>query len=260
MSTLDSVNNMYKKLGYSGKYGGSIWSTVILLLVFICLIAYYYVMNHLEPIKANWAVERCNPLYIPLAGIIIDPDDMSSFDYTQLNFQFCIQGILSSIVSTFLSPVYYLVSVIQNTLNLIVESVNKLRELMNSLRTSIAGVSKTVMEKILNFLVVFQHIIIKLKDIVNKAQGVMVSSIYTMLGTVYTLQAAMGAMVEMSIAILGSLAGIIIALLFIPFELGLIPAIPLIIMFLVILIPLILVIIVSTQVLHQHTSTPPELP
>ena len=80
MTALNSVNAMYDKLGYSGKYGGSIWSTVILLLVFFCIIAYYYVMNHLEPIKANWAQERCNPLYIPFAGIIVNPDDMSSFD------------------------------------------------------------------------------------------------------------------------------------------------------------------------------------
>ena len=98
MTALDSINTIYTKLGYSGKYGGSIWTTVILLLIFCCLITYYYVLNHLEPIKANWAVERCNPLYIPLAGIIVKPEDVSSFDYTQMNFQYCIQGILSSIV------------------------------------------------------------------------------------------------------------------------------------------------------------------
>jgi hypothetical protein len=81
-----------------------------------------------------------------------------------------------------------------------------------------------------------------------------------MLGTVYTLQAAMGAMVEMAVIFLGSLMGVITVLLLIPFGLGLIPAVPLIVMFLVILIPLILVIIVSTTVLHQHASTPPPLP
>jgi hypothetical protein len=108
----DSVKEVYDKVGYGQQYGLDIWITVVLIVVFFCATAYFYVLGHLQPIKADWPVNRCNPAYIPFAGIINPPENSSAMNYTSENFEYCTQNILKEITGYFLAPFYYLMNVI----------------------------------------------------------------------------------------------------------------------------------------------------
>ena len=82
------INKLYNKAGFLEKYGGSLWATFIISLIFFLAISYYYVYNNLDPIKADWINQRCKPNVMPFAGIINppDPNKMSAFEFTQNNF------------------------------------------------------------------------------------------------------------------------------------------------------------------------------
>ena len=108
----DVVNKLYK-VGYLDKYGGSIFITFITLLIFFILISYFQVQNSLKSIKANWVQDRCNPQYIPFAGLINKQPGMSPLEYTGKNFTSCINNILISITQDFLKPIHYLMDVIK---------------------------------------------------------------------------------------------------------------------------------------------------
>jgi len=41
------INKVYEKAGFLEKYGGSLWLTIILILVFFVAISYYHVMNNI---------------------------------------------------------------------------------------------------------------------------------------------------------------------------------------------------------------------
>ena len=69
-STFKKINELYNKKGFIDKYGADIWLTIIICLIFFCITSYYYVLNNIEPIKANWANEKCNPAVLPFAGLI----------------------------------------------------------------------------------------------------------------------------------------------------------------------------------------------
>ena len=64
------IKKLYNKVGFLEKYGGSLWMTVIVILVFFIAISYYYIYNNLQPIKADWANQKCNPTVMPFASII----------------------------------------------------------------------------------------------------------------------------------------------------------------------------------------------
>ena len=98
-SFTDNIENIYNKSGYLDKYGGSIIACVLLLLAFFCVFSYLYVMNHIKPIKSNWANERCNPQVIPFAGLINAPPGESKIKFTADNFSACTTTILASVVS-----------------------------------------------------------------------------------------------------------------------------------------------------------------
>ena len=83
------INLLYSTSGYMNKYGTDVWTTVIICLAFIVFINYYYYINVLEVVKADWPNQRCNPLFLPFAGFIKKPTDMSNLEYTSSNFNSC---------------------------------------------------------------------------------------------------------------------------------------------------------------------------
>ena len=256
------INELYSKTGFLEKYGGSLWVSIILILILFLAISYYQVLNNLQPIKADWANQRCKPGVMPFAGIINppNPEEMSAFEFTSNNFSQCVYSILDEIIGIFLAPFYYLVKVMDDVLNIANKSVQAIRGLFNTVRKAILSVSTEVMGKILNFLIPIQMILMKMKDTMHKTQGIMTASIFTLFGIYDTLRASIGAVVEIIVSLLLALASIIVVLFVIPFGLGMPFAIPLLIIFLIILIPGIMVYIIEVMILKQMVSPLPGIP
>ena len=107
----EKINKLYEKSGYLDRHGLDIFMTVVLCIVFMLAISYYHILNNLQPIKADWENQRCSPGVIPFAGIINKGPDDTAFEYTNENFEQCINTILSSIVDNAFQPFYYLLKV-----------------------------------------------------------------------------------------------------------------------------------------------------
>tara|TARA_B110000285_G_scaffold235453_1_gene317278 strand:+ start:709 stop:2310 length:1602 start_codon:yes stop_codon:yes gene_type:complete len=261
-SIFSVINKLYNKVGFLEKYGGSLWMTVIVILVFFIAISYYYIYNNLQPIKADWANQKCNPTVMPFAGLINPPDPkkMSAFDFTAQNFTGCIQNILSDIAGTFLAPFYYLVNSLTKTLDGLNASVQAIRGVLNTIRNSVGKVSEEIMGKALNIMIPLQQIIIKIKDTINKTQGIMLSSIYMLMGIYQTITASFGAIIQIIMTFLMSIASIMTILFFIPFGLGIPFAIPLLVIFIMILVPGIMVYIIQVMVLKKWVNPLPGIP
>jgi hypothetical protein len=256
------INKLYDKVGFLEKYGGSLWMTVIVILVFFIAISYYYIYNNLQPIKADWANQKCNPTVMPFAGLINPPDPkkMSAFDFTAQNFTGCIQNILSDIAGTFLAPFYYLVNSLTKTLDGLNASVQAIRGVLNTIRNSVGKVSEEIMGKALNIMIPLQQIVIKIKDTINKTQGVMLTSIYMLMGVYQTITASFGAIIQIITAFLMTIASIMVILFFIPFGFGIPFAIPLLVIFIMILVPGIMVYIIQVMVLKKWVNPLPGIP
>ena len=67
----DTLNKLYEKTTYLDRYGGSLVVAVFTIIGVCMFFTYSYLKNHSDVIKNNWQKNRCNPLYIPFAGIII---------------------------------------------------------------------------------------------------------------------------------------------------------------------------------------------
>jgi|TARA_B110000967_G_C18801189_1_gene518548 hypothetical protein len=260
--TYKVINDLYSKTGFLDKYGGSLWISIILVLIFFVIISYYQVFNNLQPIKADWFNQRCNPMVMPFAGLINPPDPkkMSAFDFTSQNFTGCIQSILTDIIGVFLAPFHYLINSFTNILNGLHDAVQEIRKLFNSIRTATADVSSDVMGKILNVLIPIQYMVIKVKDIMNKTQGVVLAAIYMLMGVYQTLIASFGAIIQIASSILISIATIMMVLYFLPFGLGIPFAIPLLIIFIMTLVPAIMVYIIQVMILKQLVNPLPGIP
>ena len=251
------INSIYDKLNYFDLYGGSVLIFIIITLILCFIVMFCQIMQTKEDIAADWVNQRCKPTNIPFAGFINKPDDKSAFEYTNENFQHCMQNILVNVTSYALQPFQFLISSITNVFNEFAQTLDKSRELVNKLRTGISSIGQDVLQRILNVMIPIQKIFITLMDSFNKIQGVMTAGLYTMLGSYFTLKTLMGAILEMIIKVLVVLSVIIVGLWAVPFTW---PAAGIsTLVYLGIAIPLAIIVGFMTEVLHIQTSGIPKL-
>jgi len=249
---LKDIMKQYENLTYFDQYGGSVISLVIITLILLLLCLYCYVIINIEPIKNNWATERCKMYNIPFAGFINKPSNMSFNDFTIQNFNFCSQQILSSITGTMVEPITYITNVISNSLNEMSSSINSIRAVFDKLRTFFETIVKEIMGRLMNIMIPLQQIIISMKDVIGKVQGTMTASLFTLLGSYYALKSLMGAIAQLIIIILIALAVTIAILWILPFTWG--AAISMTAVFVAISIPMIIIIVFLVDVLKVQTS------
>ena len=208
----DEVNKIYKDLSYFDQYGGSVFLFILLILIMFVVLSYSVVMKNIQPIKDNWAKERCKANVIPFAGLINAPEGTSATDFAQQNFTYCMQDILKSITGFATQPLTYITYSINLVYKEIVRALNAIRSLLSNIRTNITSISQEIMGRILNVTVPIRKMLIAFNDMGQKVIGILTSGLYTTLGTYYALKSFLGALVQIIIVILVASIAIIIGL------------------------------------------------
>ena len=250
--TFKNIDKIYDKLTYFDKYGGSLILFILVSILLFLGISYCFVFINIQPIKDNWVNERCKPYILPFAGIINRPENMSSYEYTNQNFQYCMQNIIKDVTGEAVQPITFITNILNEMANIIKESINAVRNMFNKVRTELQSVSQEIMGRLGNIMVPLQNIIIAMRDMLSKVQGVMTASLFTLLGGYYTLQSLMGAIAQFIITILIALAAIIIVLWLVPFTWGV--AATMTALFISIAIPMAIILDFMLQYLHVQPS------
>ena len=260
-----NINELYDGLSYYDTNGVYILMTIIFIIVVIFVFIYFYILNNIQPIKNDWINERCNPKYIPFAGLINGKSGKESLKFTEDNFSGCVQSILQNMTSYIFKPFYYIVDVITEILKGIVIDIDMIRNLLNNVRTALSGVLNEVFKRINIFMIPIIQMVIAVKDMMSKTVGIVTATLYTVFGAYYTLKSLIGSIFELLLKILGIIIGVLvvfIALSFVPIigfigTAGAFATIP-IMMF--VLIPIILMKIFMSDILNTSGSVIPGIP
>jgi hypothetical protein len=258
INSVDKINKLYDHLSYLDAYGTSVLLFIIITIIVFLIQSYCIVMRNAADIKNDWVNQRCNPKVIPFAGFINKPDNKSIVDYTGENFSYCVQDILTNITGYAVQPFNYLISALSSVFNEIQAAINTIRQFLSKLRTNIKNIAQEILSRILNILIPIQQIFITLKDSLSKVQGILTAGLYTALGSYYALQSLMGAILELIIKILITLAIIIVGLWILPFTWP--AAASMTAVFIAISIPMTIIVLFMTEVLHIKTSGIPKIP
>jgi hypothetical protein len=116
-------------------------------LAFFILISSVYVLLSINNVMNNWAEYRCDALLMPFAGLIMQPTlppGTTPSKYTEKNFQYCTQNMMSNSMGDFLQPLEYnnqLASI--NSSNMI-NSLNSSRKNSSNFRNSLSGITTSL--------------------------------------------------------------------------------------------------------------------
>lgn len=217
-NNLNNIKKMYDKLTYFDQYGGSLILFIIVTIVVILLVIYFHVMINIEPIIDDWPNQRCNPAYIPFAGLITRPEGVTAAEYTSENFTYCTQNILKTTTGTALEPLSLITKSLQSVSDIVKDAIQSIRAMFDKIRTSMQAVTEEIMGRTMNIMIPLMQIIISFKDLIGKIQGSMTAGLFTLLGGYYALRSLMGAIVQFIIMILITLSIMIAVFWIAPFS------------------------------------------
>ena len=175
-----NIQDLYNKSSFFDRYGTDIIITIVALIVCIYLIIYFSILNNIQPLKADWENKKCNPAYMPFAGIINNTSaDTSNFQYSLNNFNNCIQEISKEAAQDAMKPVNYLVdeesAIFAGFTNIFKSIIGYFAALL----ASITEFMEQFYNALMNASVEFTRITIKMKDTFGKLIGSLVATMYS---------------------------------------------------------------------------------
>jgi hypothetical protein len=173
-----AVNKLYEKTTYLDRYGGSLVIAVFTIIGVSLFFSYSYLKNHSDVIKNNWQQNRCNPIYIPFAGMIINPKNMSKHEYATNNFFHCFGVLLKDVVEVALAPIEAASILISASVSLIIGTMNSLMGAILYLRNSIASGFGLLGNRSLNALTLLTKLSQLVTSSFNRSQGILVTIMY----------------------------------------------------------------------------------
>lgn len=208
-----TFNTMYDNVGYFDRYSLHIIFVVFVIVLIIGIIIYYHILNNLSSIKNNWEVERCNPKYMPFAGLIHDKKGDEFFSFTSNNFNDCLNNILKENTNKFFSPFFYLINVTSSVFTVVLNSLSAIRIMINNIRENISEVVLDVFKRLEFIIIPILEIFVYMNSVIQKFIASMATVIYTLITTYYTLTTLLISIIRLVVKITWVLAAIIVGLL-----------------------------------------------
>jgi hypothetical protein len=168
MKLYEQLKNIYTKQTYTQKYGGYMWISLLIITVFITIIGYLMSGGKTNSLKKNWSENRCNPGVMPFAGIINNTTGKSAMEYTEDNFTYCVENIISSIANAFIAPLLFALSALNKIFSDMPGIFSELLKLLKDLMDFLKSLMSMMMTIIENVIVAIERLVGDIRDIISK--------------------------------------------------------------------------------------------
>ena len=152
----NKVVKIYKGMTYADQYDTSIVITIFFVITLFVVYSYFKTKINAQPIRDNWAKYRCRPDVLPFAGSLNAPEGESQLDYTQRNFNYCLQELVKPMAKYAVNPIDYLMAGIMKIFTIIDKIIVFIRKMISKIRDSLMAMIRDIWQRILKFLIPIQ--------------------------------------------------------------------------------------------------------
>lgn len=128
---------------------------------------YLFALSQVDHLKRNWVSYRCNPIYMPMAGLI--GQDVFT------NFTKCTMKGFHDYAGYMIDPIMAEFDTVGSTIGELGGALRDMRTTMSSMRGGFLGIVGSVFGKIQNLMSSVQYIIIRMRTLLSRIMGVMMS-------------------------------------------------------------------------------------
>ena len=208
---IDNVNKIYQKSTYLEKYGGSLIFSIFAVLGVAIYFVYLQLKNNSEIIKKDWNKHRCSPLYIPFAGMIMNPKNMSKLDFTTENFSGCFELLLKEIMQVVLAPLEAASILISASVSILSGVMNSFAEAIANLRDMLVDNTGGTAQKQTELVNIITKFTVKIKSALARGQGILIVILYIFFSVYKIISSSFYVLLVASSIILGVMFVLLIA-------------------------------------------------
>ena len=139
---------------------------------------YLFALSRVDFLKRNWVQYRCNPIYMPIAGLV-------GQDVFQ-NFTKCTMKGFHDYSGFVMDPIMAEFDTVGSTVGEIGGALKDMRGMMSSMRGGFMGLVGGVFGKIQNLMSSIQYTIIRMRTLMARIIGVLMSFVYIFYGGMET--------------------------------------------------------------------------
>ena len=221
---MNALHQIYNKKGYFKTHATDVLISVSIIVTCIAFVTRATYKDLIVSVQHDWANQRCNPIYMPFAGVIMPVDGQTAMKTTSNNFDYCAQHDISAMLKTALMPLEYISFVIIRSIDILVHAIVACMAFLAYLKSKMSGMFGMTFMKIADIMVPITIFIVRARDNLAKMNAVMVTSLFTTL-VVYKITVSgminvMTILLNLMLALIGVLVGMFILaaiLLFNPF-------------------------------------------
>jgi len=174
-----AIEKLYIKEGYFANYGMDLLLAGFIVFMTISISSLLVVKSTIGQVRADWAANRCKPVYIPFAGWIMPQPGLSGFEGTSQNLEFCFQSDFSSIVNILLMPIQFVIFMIITAIDGVLALMSSAMDLLNNIETDIGLLWDQIYNLLLQFIIPFLVMFVHLRDSMAKLGGVLATMFWT---------------------------------------------------------------------------------
>jgi len=187
MDVLDNkIDVLYESDGYLGMYGKDVIITIFLFLITLAIVLLTTYKSVIHQLRNNWNENKCNPVIMPFAGIIMPKPGQTTSDTTFENFNYCIQQDITSSLSIIMMPFEFINYMIIDFLETKLQYIKLLIDFLLWLKNQLGSIFEQFYAKIINFVIPIIEMIVHLRDTLGKINGIITTSLYTIIN-IYNL-------------------------------------------------------------------------
>ena len=178
---MERIESLYKNRGYFERFGGDVVITILLIAITVGITSYSTYTSILAQVKANWNANRCKPIFMPFAGVIMPQPGQTASETTEQNFQYCIQQDSSMVLNIALMPFEFAMFIIIEFLDSIMSAITAFMKFIQWLKNELGSIFKELYEKILLVIIPLMVMMVHLRDMLAKMNGVLVTALYSVM-------------------------------------------------------------------------------
>jgi len=224
---MEVIETLYQKRGYMDRYGGDVCISIALIILTISITGYTNYQAVMVQAKTNWNLHRCNPIYMPFAGIIMPQPGVNAVETTVTNFSYCIKQDASSVFSIATMPFEFSMYMMIQFMDGVLYAILAFMELIQWLKNQLGGIFAALYAKIIYFIIPLIEMVIHLRDMIAKINGIATTALYTAMNIYNTTVSGILNIMTILNNILITIIAIMFALIVLAFILIPTPAFPL---------------------------------
>jgi len=224
---MEQIHSLYQKRGYFDRYGGDVCISIALIILTITITGFTNYQSVIAQVKTNWNQQRCNPIYMPFAGIIMPQPGVSAVETTITNFSYCIKQDASSVFSIAMMPFEFSMFLMIQFIDAVLSAIIAFMAFIQWLKNQLGGIFAALYTKIIYFIIPLVEMILHIRDFIAKINGIATTALYTVMNIYNTTVSGIINIMTILNNILITIIAIMLALIVLAFILIPTPAFPL---------------------------------